>query len=230
MSDKIENTRFELRYHELQEYLSIHYPDAQLDTEHTLGGPFELHFDLGGDLAAGSIERIHQASERALKLFVSCFPDKAHPIWFLNYGYSFSTTNLENQHFFETLFEPGKAAQFYQAIHTVNTRYETIDEFGNECPETAETRITIGLLPLQDIHFLDLLFAILNADKGFQEGLDGRTYFIDPRTHVAFMINEDRTCVIWSKAASDLHAIYKRFQNWIKPYHLAEAKHYFNLT
>ena len=59
---------------ELQSYFDKVYPHTKIDTEHTVGGQVHIRFELGGEiLKNGTIERVNQATDRALKLFNDTF-------------------------------------------------------------------------------------------------------------------------------------------------------------
>lgn len=54
---------------ELQSYFDRVYPYSKIETEHTIGGKVHIRFELGGEIFKnGTIERVNQATDRALTM------------------------------------------------------------------------------------------------------------------------------------------------------------------
>ncbi|MBC7554799.1 MAG: hypothetical protein H7257_12565 [Taibaiella sp.] len=130
----------------LQLYLDRVYSGAQIDTEHTIGGPVHIRFELGGNLRNGTKKRVNQAVERALAIINELF-SPADEIMVLSYDYLAETNSFNDAQYLWHQFPKESLAAFYSQVECANTRNFITDKDGNEFFEKANEKIVIGELP-----------------------------------------------------------------------------------
>lgn len=212
---------------ELQSYFDRVYPYSKIDTEHTLGGQVHIRFELGEGKENGTIERVNQSTNRALTIFNETFTDQTHEIFILIYEYQGENIFNASNDYLHRQFPIDQFEKFYNQLETVNTRYFTTDEKGNDVLDKDEVRIIIGKLPVKDINIKNILNGIANTEMGFDPGIDQRIFFFDPSTDKAFQMYDDRGCYVWSDKADKIRDIYINRNDWIVEYHRPEIEEYF---
>ncbi len=213
---------------ELQTYFDRVYPYSKINTEHTLGGQVHIRFELGGEeLENGTIERVKQATDRALTIFNETFNDPTNEIFILIYEYQGENIFNASNDYLHKQFPDDRFKKFYNQLETVNTRNFTTDENGNDVLEKEKVRIIIGKLPVKDINVKNILRGIVNTEMGFDPRIDQRIFFFDPTTDRAFQIYDDRGCYVWSDKAGKIRDIYIKRNDWIVEYHRTEIEEYF---
>lgn len=212
---------------ELQSYFDRVYPHAKIDTEHTLGGQVHIRFELGDDIKNGTLERVSQATERALTIFSDTFPDPTTDIFVLIYEYQGRNCYGASNDYLHRQFPADKFSKFYNQLEMVHTSYFTTDENGNDVLEKNEVRIIIGKLPVKDINARNILNGIANTEMGFTPNINQIIFFFDPITDKAFYMYDDRGCFVWSNKADKIRDIYIKRANWIVEYHRAKIDEYF---
>ena len=212
---------------ELQTYFDRVYPHSKIDTEHTLGGQVHIRFELGGDNENGTVERVNQAIDRALTIFNDTFNDPANEIFVLIYEYEGENIFNASNEYLHKQFSDDYFNKFYNQLETVNTRYFTTDENGNDTLDKDEVRIIVGKLPIKDINVKNILTGIANTEMGFDPTIDQRIFFFDPLTDKGFQMYDDRGCYVWSDKADKIRDIYIKRNDWIVEYHRPEIEEYF---
>jgi hypothetical protein len=212
---------------ELQQYFDRVYPYSKIDTEHTLGGQVHIRFELGDGKDNGTVERVNQSTDRALTIFNDTFQDPATEIFVLIYEYQGENIFNASNNYLHEQFPAAKFAKFYNQLETVNTRYFTTDEKGNDVLDKDEVKIIIGKLPVKDINSRNILNGIANTEMGFDPGINQRVFFFDPTTDKAFQMYDDRGCYVWSNKADNIRDIYIKRNDWIVDYHRPEIDAYF---
>ncbi len=213
---------------ELQSYLDRVYTGSKIDTEHSLGGHVHIRFELGEEKENGTIERVTYSTNRALTIFNETFNDSTHEIFILIYEYQDEDIFSASNDYLHKQFPADSFEQFYNKLETVNTRYFTTDENGNDVPEKENVGIIIGKLPIKDINVKNILNGIANNEMGFNPSINQRIFFFDPATDKAFQMYDDRGCFVWSDKADKIRDIYIKRNDWIVEYHRAEIEAYFS--
>jgi len=213
---------------ELQSYFDRVYPNSKIDIEHSLGGQVHIRFELGEGKDDGTIDRVNQSTNRALTIFNDTFNDPTKDIFILIYEYQGENIFNASNDYLHNQFPTDSFGKFYNQLETVNTRYYTTDENGNDVLEKATVRIIIGKLPVKDINVKNILNGIANTEMGFAPGIDQRIFFFDPLTDKAFQMYDDRGCYVWSDNADKIRDIYLKRNDWIVEYHKPEIDKYFN--
>ncbi|HRE57137.1 MAG TPA: DUF3885 domain-containing protein [Candidatus Kapabacteria bacterium] len=212
---------------ELQSYFDRVYPYSKIDTEYTLDGQVYIRFELGEGKDNGTIERINQSTDRALTIFNETFTEPTHDIFILIYEYQGENIFNASNDYLHKQFPTDRFKKFYNQLETVNTRYITTDDNGNDVLEKDEVRIIIGKLPVKDINVKNILNGIANTEMGFKPGIDQRIFFFDPSTDKAFHMYDDRGCDVWSDTADKIRDIYIKRNDWIVEYHRQKIEEYF---
>jgi hypothetical protein len=213
---------------ELQSYFDRVYPRSQIDTEYSLGGHVHIRFELGGGQHKnGTIERVNQATERAITLFTDTFQDPSSEIFVLIYEYEGENIFQASNDYLHNQFPADRFIKFYNHLEFVDIGFSTTDENGNYVSEKAEVRIIIGKLPVKYINARNILEGIANTEQGFTPGIDQRIFFFDPITDKAFHMYDDRGGFVWSNHADKIRDIYIKRNNWIVDYHREEIDAYF---
>jgi len=212
---------------ELQSYFDRVYPYSKINAEHTLGGQVCIRFELGGDKENGTIERVIQATDRALAIFNDTFQYPTSEIFVLIYEYQGENIFNASNDYLYNQFPKDCFTKFYNRLEIVNTRYFTTNEKGDNILDKDEARIIIGKLPLKDINTKNILKAIVNTEIGFNPGIDQRVFFFDTKTDKAFQMYDDRGCYVWSNNADKIRDIYIKRNEWIVDYHRQEINKYF---
>lgn len=212
---------------ELQLYFDRVYPYSKIDNEHTLGGQVHIRFELGDDKENGTIERVNQSTDKALTIFNETFTEPMHEIFILIYEYQGENIFNASNDYLHKQFADGRFEKFYNRLETVNTRYFTTDENGNDVLQKDEVRIIIGKLPVMDVNVKNILNGIANTEMGFDPRIDQSIFFFDPLTDKAFQMYDDRGCYVWSDKADKIRDIYIKRNDWIVEYHRPEIEGYF---
>lgn len=212
---------------ELQSYFDRVYPYSKIDTEHSLGGQVHIRFELGESKDNMTIERVKQSTERALTIFNEIFTDPKHEIFILIYEYQGENIFNASNDYLHKQFPNDSFKKFYNQMETVNTRFFTTDENGNDVLEKDEVKIIIGKLPVKDINVKNILNGIANTEMGFDPGINQRIFFFDPLTDKAFHMYDDRGCYVWSNNADKIRNLYIKRNDWIVEYHRSEIEKYF---
>lgn len=210
---------------ELQSYFDRVYPYSVIDTEHTIGGQVHIRFELGGEVFKnGTIERVNQATDRAIILFNDTFDNPENTIWVLIYDYSAS--NAKNNYLYKQ-FPVEEFKTFYNQLEQVNTRMLVPITEDKEIFETTDARIIIGKVSVKQINAENIIRGIVNNEMGFKPAINQAVHFIDPLTDKSFHIYDDRGCYIWSDKADKIRDIYIKRNDWIVDYHRPEIDKYF---
>lgn len=212
---------------ELQSYFNRVYPRAKIDTEHSIGGPVYIRFELGGKLKNGSSKRVHQSVERAMKIFFDVFEDPTTDIFVLIYEYDSGNILNTSNEYLRNQFPIDACTDFYDQLEMVNTRFFITDENGNDVIEKTEARVIIGKLQVKNINIKNILTGIANTEMGFEPSIDQLVFFFDPSTDRAFQMYDDRGCYVWSNKAENIRDIYIKRNNWIVDYDRKEIDQYF---
>jgi len=195
---------------ELQLYFDRVYPFSQVGNRHSLPGQINIRFELGDEQSNGTIERVNQATARAVALFNETFDNPEGEIVVLIYEYS----------------EPNSFTASNEYLHR-QFPFKLFGEFYNEVLERNEMRIIIGKLPAKDINIKNILNGIANTEIGFEPGIDQTIFFFDLLADKAFHMYDDRGCIIWSDTADKIRDIYIKRNQWIVDNYRPEIEKYF---
>lgn len=212
---------------ELQQYLDRVYPGSKIDTEHTLGGQVHIRFELGEGKDNGTIERVTQSTDRAMTIFNETFQDPTNEIFVLIYEYQGESPFKSSNDYLHKQFPADTFTKFYNQLETVNTRFISTDEDGNDTLDQDEVRIIIGKLSAKDINVKNILNGIANTEMGFDPGISQRVFFLNPLSDKAFQMYDDRGCYVWSDKADKIRDLYIKRNDWIVDYHRPDIDKYF---
>lgn len=211
----------------LQSYLTNVYPDAYIETEHTIRGNVYIRFELGGELRNGTKKRVNQAVERAFAIFEEAFPDLEEEIFVLVYDYFGSMFNNRISNYLYDQFPKDAFGKFYNHLESVNTPFFSLDDDGNVIFEKADVKVVIGKLPIKWINVRNILNGIANSEMGFEPFVDQRIYFLNPKTNIMFHMYDDRGCLVWSDVPDKIRSLYNKRTDWIVECDRPEIDEYF---
>jgi hypothetical protein len=199
----------------LTSYLSKVYPNAQIDTEHTIGGQIQFRFDLVVNGKENSIDRTEESASNGLAIFNDIFENREAEIFVLIYEYLGASMFDSNNDFLYQQFPKEQFEKFDKDVQLVNTRFFKKDLDGNEVSEQSEAKVIVGKLPIKDIFIENILKGIAGLELGLDKAIEQRVYFFDPLTDRAFQMYDDRGCYIWSDKFEKIQAIYLKWKDWI---------------
>ena len=219
----IKNSPFEA----FKQQLVTYFPSGNIVESFTLGGNFELRFELGGDLPNGSKQRIEQATNRACRLFNEFFPNKNAEIWLLAYE------DL-NPYFDETLNQylpallKSSKLECYEEIelscHSGSFEY---DENGHSVPRFYDAKLLISKLKIENLPIEAIFSGIASFEMGSSPCLPQEIYFYEVDTDKSFRMYDDRGCYLWANEKNKLESLFHSYFEWIPEYHLEEIKNQF---
>lgn len=239
---------------ELQKYLGKNYKKSRIDLPQSIFGEVHIRFELGGDkpfeIIRNGIEiewwkdrrrmtkvdkvnyenhtlnRVLQATKRAITIFNETFDNLETEIWILIYEYENGLFNQPNDFLLNQFSETIKST-FYNNLKQVEAQMLTEQENGEFTCDKTEARIIIGKLKVKDIKAEIILNGIANNEMGLEPFISQDIYFLDPITNNGFYMYDDRGCYVWSDKAEKINHIYKIRNNWIVEYHRNEIDEYF---
>jgi hypothetical protein len=200
---------------ELQSYFDRVYPHSKIETEYSVVGQVHIRFELDKEYDNATIERVNQATNRAVKLFKDIFDNPKNVIWILIYEYPEPNAFNASNEYLHRQFPSEQFENFYNQLEQVNTREFITDKNGHEVSKKTEVRIIIGKLAVEEINIENILRGIANTEMGFDPGVDQTIFFFDPLTDKAFLMYDDRGCIIWSDTADKIRDVYIKRNEWI---------------
>ena len=208
----------------LQRYLraafGVHSPYILNNINHaySIGGEFHLRFELGGDLANGTQQRVEQATQRATTLFEETFTNLEEYIWLWAYSYLGGVCSGKADSFLQQQFSVAQYTGFYKKLEIVY----------NASENKSKAKVVIGKIKVKDLEYRTILNAITNAEMGFKPKLDETIFFIGTRTSRIFYMYDDRGCLIESNALDSIRELYIGRNEWIVDYHRPEIDKQFH--
>ncbi len=179
---------------------------------------------MGDDLENGSIERVTQSKNRALRIFNSIFSpqdemilvafdqnaDEAIDFWGSTDGYLFSQIDsalIEDR--WEYKHEEEEQTEVWN------------EELDKDVEITYHWKFTHTYmkLPLNAINVENTIIAIANMEMGFEPKIDILPYFINLKKNIGFYMYDDRGCIIFSNNKNLLKKYYEEFNSWLVDYH-----------
>ncbi len=210
-----------------KQYLSTYFSSSNIEEYFTLGGNFELRFELGGDLPNGSGLRIEQAMNRACRLFNEFFPNKNAEIWILAYEdlnpYFDDTLNQ----YFPSLLKSSNLECYEEIELACHSGSFDRDENGNSVPRFYDAKLIIAKLKIEHLPIEAIFSGIASFEMGITPCLPQEIYFYEVDTDKAFRMYDDRGCYLWANGKNKLESLFHSYFDWIPEYHLEEIKNQF---
>ncbi len=204
---------------EFHAYLKAHFPWSDLRCPYDLPGGAFLRFELGDKLPNGSMERVLQASERALTLLKWVFPTPDSPVWVAVYTYP-KEESPEDEKALNACFFP-------EVLATCSD--EMLPDLTGEDPQApippeANMRLRVARTRFGAIYAHRLVRGIANHEMGFSPGVSARIFLYHAETHTAFYMYDDRGCLIWAPEAQALREVYNLYGSWLVPDPYSKAR------
>ena len=196
---------------ELQLYFDRVYPFSKVENENSLHGQINIRFELGGKQSNGTIERVNQATARAVALFNDTFDNPKNEVFVLIHEYAEPTSFNASNEYLHRQFPIKLFKEFYKEGSEKNGR-----------------RMIIGKLPAKDINIKNILNGIANTEMGFEPAIDQKIFFFDLLTDKAFHMYDDRGCIIWSDTVDKIRDVYIKRNEWIVDNYRPDVEKYFS--
>lgn len=178
------------------------FPSLDLDENPLCFSNFYARFDLGGELANGSVERITQSSNRAVQLWQDVFTSSSELTLLID---DWDTSGRE--------LWPSDPPNFLYSliddslVHKSSNHSIDRGEFAHErrfirCPPTA-------------IDYELMLRSIANREQGMTPRINQTVYCIDLTNQIAFYMYDDRGCLLYFGDQQRCQSIYELRTTWI---------------
>ncbi|TDB64658.1 DUF3885 domain-containing protein [Arundinibacter roseus] len=210
-----------------RQYLATFFSRAVITESFTLGGKYELRFELGGTVRNGSKKRIKQATDRACELFREHFSDTEASIWVLAYEDLNPYFNETLNQYFPSVLKSSKL-ECYEEIelscHSGSFEYHEND---NSVPRFYDAKLIVAKIKIENLPIEELMRGIASFEMGHEPCISQEIYFFEAESDKAFRMYDDRGCYLWSNTKSKLESIFHSYFDWIPEYHLEEIKNQF---
>ena len=191
---------------EFDTYIATTFPSAQLGTHPIDFGEIHLRFELGGELSNGTDERIAQATDRAVDLFLACNSADDDLILIITDWDSSGDEMLptEPPEYLDSLlasFDSGR--RFTKMVATGNGSY----------PQT--------LFPtsLGNIDHRNILRGIAHLEQGRAPRINASIYFLNRTRNLVFYMYDDRGCMIYADSRATIQSLYEQRNDWLVDFH-----------
>lgn len=219
----IKNSPFEA----FKRHLSTYFPSSNIIEYFTLGGNFELRFELGGDLPNGSKQRIEQATNRACTVFNEFFLNPNAEIWLLAYEdlnpYFDETLNQ----YLPALLKSSKLKCYEEIELSCHSGSFEYDENDNSVPRFYDAKLIAAKVKIENLPIKDLCKGIASFEMGKMPCIPQELYFYHAESDKAFRMYDDRGCYLWSNDKIKLKSMFHAYFEWIPEYYLQEIKDQF---
>lgn len=204
----------------IKEHFIKYFPNTGIETGY--GGSFWIRFELGGKLKNGSLRRVNQVVERALKIFDMTIGDDSIVMLIEEYPNEFLDPNNEYKNYLYTLISPDALKQFTKYPGPFEQTYIDTDENGNKeeliFEDKIECDLLIGQLNTSDLKIEKIIRGMANLEMGLEPCIPQRIYFLNPTTRNSFNMYDDRGCDVWSHSKENLYNVYTTLNPWILDY------------
>lgn len=202
---------------ELQQCLNRINLNSTLYTPYSIGAKFYLRFELGKGYPNGTIERVNQAVERAMKIVDHIFKDLNTNLYVLAYEYEedFSYPGSKYLHKQINVNDPSNV---YETKEMINSRTIITDENGVQSNEKTKVDLSIYKIQKKDVNFENILKGIANMEMGFEPKIYEEVYFFDRNKNIIFNMYDDRGCFVFSNDPENLRELYETKNDWIVDY------------
>ncbi|MCU0341412.1 MAG: DUF3885 domain-containing protein [Spirosomaceae bacterium] len=181
-----------------QQHLATFFPKAAITESFTLGGKYELRFELGGAAKNGTKKRIKQATDRACELFRAHFSDTEASIWVLAYeDLNPYFDDTLNQHL-PSILKDSILERFEEIELPCHSRFFEDDENGNSIPRYYDAKVIVAKIKMKNLLIEELLSGIASFEMGKQPCIPQEVYFFQDNSDKAFRMYDDRGCYVWA--------------------------------
>ena len=219
----IKNSPFEA----FNEHLVTYFPSSNIVEPFTLGGNFELRFELGGDLPNGSKQRIELAMNRACTIFNEFFSNQNAEIWLLAYEDLNPYFDKTLNQYLPSLLKSSKLECYEEIELSCHSGSSDYDENDNSVPRFYEAKLIVAKIKTENVPIEELLRGIASFEMGHEPCISQEIYFYEADTDKAFRMYDDRGCYLWANGKNKLESLFHSYFDWIPVCHLEEIKNQF---
>ena len=188
--------------------LSEMFPTADIDAGRPEFGSIHLRFELGDEYPNGSEERISQATDRAVSLFVDCNAENDSLIVIAN---DFSNDETNNRYLKSLLDGMTTDGQIRSVDYT--------EEDENCVEQTFSFRQLLLRTCRSKVNYHAILRGVTHREQGREPVILEDVYFYNETRNLVFYMYDDRGCLIWSNRPETLELLYSKYNNWLVDYH-----------
>ena len=210
-----------------QQYLAVFFPKAVITESFTLGGKYELRFELGGTAKNGTKKRIKQATDRACELFRAYFSDIEASIWVLAYEELNPYFDATLNQLLPSILKKSQLECFEEIELPCHSRFFEDDEYGNSIPQYYDAKIIVAKVEIKNLHLEELLSGVACFEMGKQPCIPQEVYVFQDNSDKAFRMYDDRGCYLWANEKNKLESWFHTYSEWIPEYHFEEIKNQF---
>lgn len=207
-----------------QQYLAVFFPKAVITESFTLGGKYELRFELGETAKNGTKKRIKQAADRASELFRAHFSDIEASIWVLAYEELNPYFDATLHEYLPSVLKNTQLECFEAIVLPCHSRFFEVDENGNSIPQYYDAKIIVAKVKIKNLPIEELLSGIASFEMAKQPCIPQELYFFQENSDKGFRMYDDRGCYVWENDANKIKPFFIKFKNWIPEYHLEEIE------
>jgi len=202
------------------------FPQSNLDPiESYVFSDIHLRFELGGEFANGTIERVNNSTNRISELFERLFlPTDDVIVLIKKFAYDGAREfNEPTRGYFEEQFsgvdleaikseikEEIESGDFYN-IESDITEFSTTTIF--HIQKIFETRVS-------NINYKNIFRGIANLEMGFDPSVSDVIYIVNKRSRVAIHMYDDRGCMVYASDKEAIRFLYQEYYNWLVKYHI----------
>jgi hypothetical protein len=191
----------DLRFSSLQRQIQRVFPEARLDSYRIDFSRFQLRFELGDDKSYGSLERVGQSVDRAVKLFEACNDSSDEVVLIHNEYLSGEIFPSRPEGYILTLIQSDGACR---AERTVPAS-EDDGEFTQFAYQSNLARLAYSAI----------FRGIANVEQGRSPSIGGRVYLVNTTRNITFYMYDDRGCLIFADRPEKLKRLYIERNSWL---------------
>lgn len=134
---------------------------------------FDKLYELGSDYENGTIERVENATKRAIEIFEKVFKDNSEEVTLVIYEFP----------------EPNPFNTFNSYLKSQLNDLSNLQQIRKN-----EFDIFLIKTKLKDVEYKNILNAIVNTEMGYEPALSQIVYFFSDFSENAFVMFDDRSC------------------------------------
>lgn len=210
---------------EFKNYINSHFELSDLSpNESSIASKYHLRFELGDNLENGTLTRVKQSTERAIKIFHEFFK-QTDEIWVFIKSWESCSQAEEfypsTEGYLENQFINFNSIKIIQNQEKV----EEFDEIENKNGVLEMTDLSIlhkqkvFKTKVSQINYTNIFQGIANSEMGFSPSISEYIYFVNPRNNTVFYMYDDRGCLLFSYLPETLKNTYLKYNEWLVNYH-----------
>ncbi len=191
---------------EFDRYIATTFPCAQLATHPIDFGDIHLRFELGGGHANGTDERIRQATDRAVDLFLARNDVDDDLVLIIKDWDSSGKEILPTE---PPLYLDSMLASFDRGLAV--TEIAAVDD--GSCKQM------LFSTSLENIDYRNILRGIAHLEQGREPRINASIYFVNRTRNLVFYMYDDRGCMVYAASRATIQSLYDERNDWLVDFH-----------